>query len=259
MCGSKYVSSYPGQVFTDVLKDINNGVYVVFSGTPCQIAGLKAFLINKKVDLTNLFLIDFICHGVGSNRFFDDYINFYEKKYKGKVVSCKFRAHSKPGKKQDMQLTFSNGKKYNAPSTRNDWFYSAYHRKIILRPSCFCCKYASEERLSDITLADDWSHKEEDYSLLIFNSQQAMSLLPDLKEIMNLYECIEEVNQNHLKKPCQKPEDYDKFWDIYKKYGYLRAQTYLGNNNLKAKIKFWLVSIADKLNVRSIIKNKGKR
>ena len=82
MCGSKYIQSNIAGIFKDVENDLNNGLYVCFSGTPCQIAGLKKYLECKKVEQKEYLLtIEVICHGVGSIKFFKDYIKDLEKKY----------------------------------------------------------------------------------------------------------------------------------------------------------------------------------
>lgn len=259
MCGSKYISSDPGTAFQSVLADLTEGKYVVFSGTPCQVAGLKSFLSRKGADTDNLLTVDFVCHGVGSNTFFEDYLKHFEKKYKSKVVQCKFRAHSKPGKKQDMELVFKNGKKYNAPSTRDDWFYSIYINNLILRPSCYRCKYASEARVSDITLADDWSAKGSDRSMILFNTPQGLSLLPQMKASMDLSEMTGEQNVPNLHRPTPRPAGYADFWETYTTKGYLAAQRRLGNHTLKGRIRFRLAKIADKLNLRRWIKGIGRK
>ena len=118
MCGSKYIQSNIAGIFKDVENDLNNGLYVCFSGTPCQIAGLKKYLECKKVEQKEYLLtIEVICHGVGSIKFFKDYIKDLEKKYKGKAFKCNFRTKRSPEKRQDMEVVFNNGKRYNASST----------------------------------------------------------------------------------------------------------------------------------------------
>lgn len=90
--GSKYVQSMIGDTYHQVKEQLLHGRKVLFSGTPCQVAGLKAYLgeMNKE----NLLLVDIICHGVPSVAFFQSYIKELEKKYKGKITSFKFRDKS---------------------------------------------------------------------------------------------------------------------------------------------------------------------
>lgn len=268
MRGSKYISSNVSGVFKMVENDLKNGLYVVFSGTPCQIAGLISFLSAVNVPQNEqLLTVEVICHGVGSNAFFNDYIAHLEKKYKSKALSCNFRAKSRPGKMQDMQVVFENGKKYNASSTQYDWFYSAYSG-YILRPSCYNCKFAKKERYADISIADNWNtetHEGEKKhgSVVITNSRYGYenfiksSAYFDYKETS-----FDEIHQPNLRKPTEKPQRYDEFQNAYMQGGYLNAQKFLGNNTLKGKIRSFAVDILYKLNLTErakLLKNFLKR
>ena len=86
---SKYVASDINECYSNIKKDLVAGKYVVFSGTPCQVAGLKAYL-NMEYD--KLLLIDFVCHGVGSPKVFEDCITLLEKQFRKKVSEYHFRA-----------------------------------------------------------------------------------------------------------------------------------------------------------------------
>ncbi|MCR5837299.1 MAG: Coenzyme F420 hydrogenase/dehydrogenase, beta subunit C-terminal domain [Lachnospiraceae bacterium] len=253
MRGSKYIGSNVIGINNKVLDDLKLGYKVLFSGTPCQCASLKKYLAKNQVEYgDNLLLIDFVCHGVGDNGFFKDYVRYLEKKYKSKAVKVNFRAKSKPGRKQDMEISFENGKKYNASSTKYDWFYSIYLKNLILKPSCYSCKFTSIERESDITLADYWNSKttEEAKSLILVSTEKGKKMVEDVKDNMVMETTdLSRVRQPHLYKPCDKPSGYDMFWEIYKKDGYAAVQKYMGNNTLKGKVKDRLVYIAMKLNL----------
>ena len=262
MRGSKYISSDVSGVFRMVEDDLNGGLFVAFSGTPCQISGLKSYLKAKKIEYAdNLLTIDVICHGVGSNRFFEDYISHFEKSRKSKAVSCNFRAKSGPGKIQDMEILFENGKKYNASSTKYDWFYSAYN--IILRPSCYACKYTTKDRVSDITLADRWGAEVfkdgKSSSLVIANTEYSLVVL---KEAFGDMDCkvisFDKVHQPHLSAPANKPSAYYEFWSVYEKNGYMQAQKFIGNNTPKGRIKYFAAYILNKLHLIEIVKKLKK-
>ncbi len=77
--GSKYVQSSLGNIFKDVQKKLKNDIFVLFSGTPCQVDALKSYL---RKDYPNLLTVDVICHGVPSEQFFNDYIHYTQKKKK---------------------------------------------------------------------------------------------------------------------------------------------------------------------------------
>lgn len=256
MRGSKYISSKLVGIYNDVQNDLINNQFVIFTGTPCQIAALKLFLENKKIKMDNLITIDFICHGVGDSNFFKDYIKHLEKVYKSEAISCKFRGKTKPGKFQDMVVEFKNKKKYIASTTNLDWFYSIYLSNLILKEGCYNCKFV-ENKHSDITLADDWSinrDKLNAHSLIITNTNKGDKIVKSLLNF-NFKEINEnEINQPNSKHATLKPENYEEFWLIYKKNGYLAAQKYFGNNTLKGKIKVCIANIIDRLNLRKLIK-----
>lgn len=241
MRGSKYIGSDMSGVMRLVEQDLKNDLYVLFSGTPCQIAGLKSFLNVKGVECgSRLLTLEVICHGVGSVRFFEDYIQSFEKRYKSKVVRCNFRGKCRPGKRQQMVLGFANGKTYESPSIRYDGFYSAYLRNFILRPSCYVCPYARQEREADISIADDWRAVSEQTSrsLVIANSEAGWKWA-DTSLMYMRYEEIaaEQVFQPNMHHPCEKPADYDSFWSEYHRSGYSGTQKILGNDDIKSNLK----------------------
>lgn len=260
MRGSKYISSDVSGVFKMVASDLINDLYVVFSGTPCQISGLLSYLseIGIKKD-KQLLTVEVICHGVGSNRFFGDYISHFEKKYKSKAVSCNFRAKSRPGKIQDMEITFENGKKYNASSTKYDWFYSAY-TGYILRPACFNCKFAKKERYADISIADNWNKSDSadsknHSSVVITNSEEGYECFIKSSVCFDFVEKeFEEIHQPNLRAPTSMPQKYNDFWKAYSQGGYLEAQKFLGNNTFKGKIRSLVVDILYKFRLIEKVK-----
>ncbi len=262
MCGSKYISSDTSDVFSCVLNDLEIGNFVLFSGTPCQISGLNSFLSVSGVQIEEqLITIEVLCHGVGSNAFFNDYISDLEKKYSSKAVSCKFRAKNRPGKSQDMEVVFESGRKYNAASTQYDRFYSAYIKNLILRPSCFECRFAKPERVADITVFDNWKEIHQGItnaglSAVSVNSSQGMKWFEKSCVYLNYCEKnFDEIVQPNLISPTKKPSDYDVFIDIYKgENGYKRAQKYIGNDTFKGRFRSFAVLIIYKLRLTDFIK-----
>lgn len=89
--GSKYVQSSLGYIFKDIQQKLKKDVFVLFSGTPCQVDALKSYL---RKDYPNLLTVDIICHGVPSEQFFNDYIHYTEKKIGGEISEFKFRDKS---------------------------------------------------------------------------------------------------------------------------------------------------------------------
>lgn len=261
MRGSKYIASEVSGVYKSVLNDLQNKLYVLFSGTPCQISGLKSFLRVSEVNSDDrLLTVEIVCHGVGSNKFFDDYISHLEKKYASKAVNCSFRSKSRQGKSEDMEVVFENGKRYNASTTRYDWFYSAYIKNYILRPSCFSCRYSKIEREADICISDNWKEFYSDspnkhFSAVIISSELGCKWFGMCTENLSFTEkCEEEIYQENLYNPSSKPDDIEKFWTVYKDGGYIEVQKYLGNNTIKGYIRSAAADFLNRFNLIDTVK-----
>lgn len=263
--GSKYIASDMSDVFSQVADDLRLGNHVIFTATPCGIAALKIYLDKQGVDdLSDLLLIDFVCHGVGDTHFFQEYIAHLERKYKSKAVRCSFRGKSAPHKISDMLVEFENGKRYSSSATKLDWFYSLYYGNYILRPSCFTCKYTSLQRVSDITLGDCWGQLTADYSatssLIIASSSRGYEWIKLSLQNMSYIELTEDtVVQAHLQSPADKPADYDEFWQIFRSEGYLSAQKFAGNNTFSAKLKSMMADFLDKTKLLSLLKKLSRK
>lgn len=153
---SKYLQSDTLGIYKKVKCELENNVAVLFSGTPCQCAGLKNFL-NK--EYSKLFIIDIICHGVPSQSLFDKYIDWEEKKKKCEILSYDFRyKNNKTIDAHNWRLIYNkNGKiKEKVGFHFESPFYFGFQKYITLRKSCYSCPYAQEHRVGDITLGDCW-------------------------------------------------------------------------------------------------------
>lgn len=257
MQGSKYIGSNMSGVMRMVAQDLLDDRYVLFSGTPCQIDGLKSFLRVKGIDYgEQLLTVEVICHGVGSVRYFQDYIAAYEKRYKSKAVGCSFRGKCRPGKLQQMVIKFANGKVYESPAIRYDEFYSAYLGNYILRESCFVCKYAKPERVADISIADHWAEASKQWptkSLIISNSGNGDRWVQTCMKHMDIREITEDLLRHpNMYSPSKKPADHAIFWDTYEHCGYRSVQKYLGNATVKGSIRRFVNRIAYWLRIKEI-------
>ncbi len=150
--GSKYVQSTIGETYKDCKTFLDKGKQVLFSGTPCQIAGLKSFL-GKNYD--NLLLVDIICHGVPSPLLWTEYKKTLEKKFASRIVKTAFRRKDYGWKQFSLAVTFGNASEY-MQTLKNDAYLKLFLKNVCLRESCYDCKYKTEKRLADITLADFW-------------------------------------------------------------------------------------------------------
>ena len=155
---SKYVQSNLGDSFHNIKKQLLNGESVLFSGTPCQVAALRNYLLN--VDTKKLVLVDLVCHGVPSQRMFSRYIKEEEKKYGKRIVNVIFRYKRKTlfGNNWDsrnIKIYFED----NTSVCMNRYksrFLRAYYSFLFSRESCYKCPFAKEKRYGDLTIADFW-------------------------------------------------------------------------------------------------------
>ncbi len=227
---SKYVQSDVKDTYKEVLSLLENGRKVLFSGTPCQVAGLKNLL---KKDYDNLLLIDVLCHGVPSPKFFEDYKNEMERKFGAKMTSLKLRDKKKSWKRLFVNAEFENGKKYFT-FCGYDHYLSMFLNNISLRPSCFDCRFTTCERQGDISLGDFWGigkHiKEMDddkgTSLIITNTKKGEDAFNDICENLTFVKTDIETaidGNKVLKTPSKKNQNRDEFYTTYAEQGYSKA------------------------------------
>jgi len=175
--GAKYVQSDLGDVFRQVKEQLDSGRKVLFSGCPCQIAGLRSFLVTLGVSLpiTNgqLLLVDLICHAVSSPKVFQLYREELEKKYHAKTKSIFFRHKMYGWKKFSLSFVFANAKVYLSPLNQ-DFYLRGFLSELYNRPSCSICSWRNLMSGSDITIADYWGgHKK----FPTFDDDKGMSLV----------------------------------------------------------------------------------
>lgn len=216
--GSKYVQSNLNNVFTDIKNSLEKEIYVVFSGTPCQVAGLKSYL---KKDYENLLCIDLICHGVPSPMVFEKYKEFMEQKYKSKIVSINFGYKKYGWIDRKIKIEFENKKIYYRNAiTFDDEYMASFFKHFIIRPSCYGCKYTTLDRCGDITLSDCWGVEKvypdiktsDGVSMILINTEKGKKISENLYEYMDIRKSkIEKfINYNpQLKYPASLPNDRD--------------------------------------------------
>ena len=188
---SKYIQSRIDNEYASVLQELRMGKKVVFSGTPCQISALKLFL---KREYENLLTIDFVCHGVPSQKIFSKYIEYLEKRYKGKVRSYTFRNKRRVDQKWSnlgIRVDFVNGKSIELEA-EEDLYMTGFLSGLFNRESCYKCKYAGINRISDITIGDFWGIekvypelteiKTNGTSLVMGNTLKGLSIIQKLEE-----------------------------------------------------------------------------
>lgn len=250
--GSKYVQSNIGDAYTRAKKALDIGKFVLFSGTPCQIAGLKSYL---KKDYDNLLTVDLVCHGVPNSRLFNSYIKFEESKIGGTISEISFR------NKTDFRITIRYsvmGKERikRIPSSLSS-FYNFFLRGDIYRENCYSCKYASPERVSDLTLGDYWGFsavhpdakkrrnlKEKDgVSCVLLNTKKGKNFF--LKH-EDFFECLESDFDKasrfngQLLRPCKESSKRTRLFELMKEKGYAAVDEFYFNYLGKKKYAYLL-------------------
>lgn len=154
--GAKYAESDLGNLFDEILEKLKRGQYVLFSGTPCQVAGLKSF-VKKEYD--NLYCVDFVCHGVPSPMAWKAYIEYRAKRDADGELPKAINLRSKNTGWSHYQYSnvfeYENGKRHSILSS-DSLFMKLFVGNYISRPSCENCKFKGYSRVSDMTLGDFW-------------------------------------------------------------------------------------------------------
>jgi len=184
--GSKYVQSRIGNTYMQARHLLKSDRKVLFTGTPCQIAGLIAFL---KVPFDNLLCVDIICHGVPSPKVWKKYIELREKEAGSAVQRISFRLKNEGWKRYSVSFLFKNDTEYRQ-NLKNDLYMNAFLKDLCLRPSCYNCKFKTLHRISDMTLGDFWGIQnitpdmddDKGTSLLFVNNKSGMDMFERIKD-----------------------------------------------------------------------------
>lgn len=248
MRGSKYVWSWAGDTFPEIKKLLEQGRTVLFTGLPCQVAGLKNYLGK---DYDKLYLMDFFCGGAPSPLAFQAYLKTITKKVPLSKLNLLFRDKEKHG--VGVNISYEGDKKrINQSYVRNPYFFS-YHTKVFHRQSCYHCQYRYRERMEDITIGDYWDigkyHSEFDIrsgvSALLVNSEKGRKLLEAVKASLKLSETKAEyiAGWNNLtlgekKVEFHAPKFRENFFAVLKAKGWKAAER--KSLYSKKRITLWL-------------------
>lgn len=253
--GSKYVQSNINNTYKEAEKELKENKIVLFSGTPCQIAGLNSYLMK---DYDNLITCDLVCHGVPSQKLFKKYIEFLSEKFKSKVVKYNFRSKNKKGWGLVSQVETEDGKiRFVEPDF--DPYYSNFLSSNTYRESCYKCYYSNYNRVSSITLADYWGinrihpnfYSEQGNSLILINDNKGKEILEKIKNEVELIETDLNLAANHNKNLI-KPSPRNSIRDnIYLRIDEMDAKKYIKSN---LRIKYTVKKV-----IKAIIPNRVKK
>lgn len=219
--GSKYVQSQIGDCFIKAEQFLQQGRQVLFSGTPCQIAGLSNFLGK---DYDNLLKVDIVCHGVPSPKVWSDYLASLKIK---DIQSIDFRNKDLGWKTFSLKVTGRN--QQYAERFDKDCYFDAFLRNFSLRPSCYSCPAKASHTQSDITLGDFWGISDYDaeidddkgVSVVLVNSVKGEQVIQGLNNgVFKPMEFDMAIASNSaITQSVAKNEHVDKFWQRYQDRG----------------------------------------
>lgn len=227
---SKYVQSEIGNVFREIKSKLKDKKEVLFSGTPCQVAGLYNFL-DEKPD--NLLTIDILCHGVPSEKMLKDSLQEFQKK--NKINYIDFRDKDYGWECLAMTISFEDGSKRRL-SYNESRYEQGFHPNMTLRESCFSCKFCEFPRVGDISIGDFWSIYDYDQSYMDSKGTSALTL--NTKKGREFFEMtkskfvkckefpIEALNNNRISKNIVKDASRDYFFELYEKKEFNQAVYY---------------------------------
>lgn len=270
--GSKYVQSRMENNYREVEFFLKEGRHVLFSGTPCQISGLKLFL---RKEYENLLTVDFICHGVPSPSVWRKYLKETVKRLWNKnsvstdpiskenvhVESISFRDKSFGWKKYSFALTLSVTSRSGAKNTVSllnskykNPFLKGFLRNLYLRPSCHACVAKTFKSSSDITIADFWGindhmkklNDHKGYSLIFLHDKEIYSIC-DEANLDCRYVDLDKILKTNLSitKSAHPHKNRDMFFEEFVK----REQSVecliakYGTISFKNKMKLYLASL----------------
>lgn len=251
MRGSKYVQSYLGKTYESIKKDLLDEKWVLFTGTPCQVDGLKHFLNN--INQEKLLTCDLICNGVPSPLIWKEHLNLLKRKYSKKIIEYKFRSKKWGWKVHKEFIKLETGKEIHSTALI-ELFKNLYYSRLVMRNSCYTCPYTSVERIGDLTIAD-CRNIEKIYpnmdtfngvSLVMINTEKGKKIFNIIKDKGKYYPIeINKIIQPPLIKAGKKPIKSDEFWDNYLDYNYEYAiKKYYGRF---FELKYFLKKILGKI------------
>lgn len=257
---SKYIESYCGNIFKDIENKIGDGKHVFFCGTPCQIKGLYHYLKQKRCNTDNITLVQFICHGVPSNRYFTEYKHHLEKKHKSKIVHIDFR-NKKYGWHAPFYMKFRYRNSHSIVFRSDASIYMAsFYKYYMLRNSCYGCTIC-DEGVADITIADFWGLKKykpnsketEGISLVIAHNKKADCIINSIKDAASIEKLPTSVTEHKGKLHSDMVEILElrkKMETLIMEQGYIPYfESILKQSIIKARIKNTITKVLFALHI----------
>lgn len=241
---SKYVQSQIGNTYQEARAYLDAGRPVLFTGTPCQISGLKRYLGK---DYPDLLCQDIVCHSVPSPRIWADFLSTLQKQQNSAATHISFRAKVPDWEGYHFYVSFANGQTYDVPASSTP-FMRAFIHGLISRPSCYTCPFKGFSRDSDVTLADFWgvqqvcpsAYHRKGTSLVLLHTQKGIEALDRIRPHLSLEEVdpLEAVSCNPAaREPSVRSSRYSYFWTHYDAESFLPLVETCLRPTVRARIK----------------------
>lgn len=269
--GSKYVQSGLGNSFSLIAEDLNLGIRVLFSGTPCQVNALNQYLSHKKCSTDGLMTVDVLCHGTPSPKLWTDYKNWLEKKYGSNIKEFSFRYKGDGNKRRmayPMRVCFENGKVLEDTFLLR-LYMTLYFSQNAYRNTCYSCRFSNKNRCSDVTVGDFWKYEEvlgkkllepwKGMSLILANTNKGVSLVRRIEEsALNSSEIYMErcdlkqfeSVQFEFGATNERPATSEKFQQDYHQYGIEFVLKRYAGYNVKGFVKHVFKKYLTKLGLK---------
>lgn len=245
--GSKYMQSDPGDIYSQCaawLKE-NPKRKLLFVGTGCQAAGFQKFMQIRGLE-ERAYAVDIICHGVPSPMLWKDYIQWMERKYRGRADGLTFK-DKRNGWKRPTAVVRIHGSEYSLKE-----YVKIFYNRCALRPSCHKCPYAAVERCTDLTMGDYWGIEQvmpdfydpKGNSLVLIHSAKGKEIFEAIKGNLdykksNTSDCL----QPNLREPTVVSEQRERFWRDYSRYGIRFTVKKYGTDTFFCRVKRKIKSI----------------
>ena len=241
--GSKYLQSELGNIFTYIKDNLPN-TKILFVGTPCQVAGLKAFIPENS---DNLICLDFFCRGIPTPKLFKKYIAELEREHNENVQHYNFRDKSTGWDNYSNSIKFKT-KIIKEKAPKNNYM-KLFLSNFPLRNSCYDCNFKLRNKYSDLTLGDFWGvkkyypkmYEQNGVSAVIINTEKGQIIFNAIKNDLVSKECLlNEIARGNssLIKSCSKPTKREEFFQNMNKLSTSQlAKKYCPNNYIKKIIK----------------------
>lgn len=258
--GSKYVQSNLSNALPTIKEELDMGRWVLFSGTPCQVAAVKT-LCNDYVGKT-LVTMDVVCYGVPSPGLFQAFLKSIEQEKQARIIDYRFRDKHKNGWSHTTVITMigADGEKvrYEEEDYSRVPYYMMFGARNCFRKECYSCQYNTIERISDFTTGNFWGIEDmtdefdtkNGVSMLLLNTDVAKALFSKVADRYQVLDMsLEQAVQANdaLVHTCQYPKDRDRIYRCFHNHGFETMYKKYYTNTLMRKTERRIKSLVKRI------------